>query len=165
MEDIQIAGRSYSGKNKRAYGLVLGVWGLAGGVGSSTRGRGGGSKGSFPPLESLKFPSTAVRNAVRRRNTRKRARKGAKERKRALPRKNCKQPQAKNNQVFQRFRKGVGGQRGVGATNPSHTIDSGPFSALFSLCPLMSKRTQFWGNCFPVFWVLLVANPLPPTPF
>ena len=30
---------------------------------------------------------------------------------------------------------------------------------------LMTRRTQFWGPFFAVFWALLVANPLPPTPF
>ena len=28
----------------------------------------------------------------------------------------------------------------------------------------MSRRTQLWGTIFSVFWVLLLANPLPPTP-
>ena len=41
----------------------------------------------------------------------------------------------------------------------------GPFSVPFFLCPLMSRRPQFWGTILAVFWVLLVANPLPPTPF
>ena len=30
---------------------------------------------------------------------------------------------------------------------------------------IRSRRTQFWGTFFAVFWVLLVTNPLPPTPF
>ena len=36
----------------------------------------------------------------------------------------------------QRFRKGVGGKRGSAPGNPSHTIDSGLFSAPFLLSPL-----------------------------
>ena len=54
---------------------------------------------------------------------------------------------------------------GVGPRNPSHTMDSGLFSAPFFLSPLMSRRTQLCGAIFAVFWALLVADPLPPTPF
>ena len=43
---------------------------------------------------------------------------------------------------LKRFRKGVGGKRGL-AQGTSRTIDSGPFSAPFFLCPPMSRRTQF----------------------
>ena len=50
--------------------------------------------------------------------------------------------------LIQRFRKGVGGQRGLAQGNPSHIIDSGPFSAPFFLCPLVSRRTYLGEN----FW-------------
>ena len=60
--------------------------------------------------------------------------------------------------LSQRFQKGLADRGGWRKEIP-------PFSAPFSLCPLMSTRTQFWGRIFAVFWVLLVANPLPPTPF
>ena len=55
--------------------------------------------------------------------------------------------------------------QGVGARKslPHHKFR--PFSAPLFLCPLMSRRTQFWGTFLAVFWALLVANPLPPTPF
>ena len=47
----------------------------------------------------------------------------------------------------QKFPKGVGGQRGLAQGSPSHTTDSGLFSAPFSFFPLcMSRRTQFWGT-------------------
>ena len=51
----------------------------------------------------------------------------------------------------QRFRKGVGGQRGLAQGNPSHAIDSGLLSALFILSPLnMSRRTpHFVGHPKP----------------
>ena len=81
----------------------------------------------------------------------------------------CKSPIIASNLVFlrlrQRFRKGVGGQRGLAQGNPSHTIDSGLFTAPFSYAPLISRRTAFWGAFCAVLWALLVANPLPPTPF
>ena len=54
----------------------------------------------------------------------------------------------------QKFRKGVGGQRGLAQGNPSHTTTSGLVSASFFLCPLMSRRTQFWGTSFAVVWAL-----------
>ena len=50
---------------------------------------------------------------------------------------------------------------GVGGRKP---IDSGLFLDPFSYAPLMSRRKQFWGTIFAVFWALWVANPLPPTP-
>ena len=58
-----------------------------------------------------------------------------------------------------------GGQRGLAQGKPSHTIDSGVFLQPFSYATLMSRRTQFWGTNFVAFGELLVANPLPPTPF
>ena len=61
----------------------------------------------------------------------------------------------------QRFRKGVGGQRGLARGNPSCARDSGLFSVLFFLCPLRRRGTHFWRT----FWLFLEANPLPPTPF
>ena len=54
---------------------------------------------------------------------------------------------------------------GVGARKslPHHKFR--PFYCPFFLCPLRSRRTQFWGTFFAVFWALLGANPLPLTPF
>ena len=57
----------------------------------------------------------------------------------------------------QRFRKGVGRQRGLAQGSPSHTIDAGLFSAPLFLFPLMRRRTQLWGTIFAVFWVRLVV--------
>ena len=54
---------------------------------------------------------------------------------------------------------------GVGARKspPHHKFK--PFYYPFFLCPLRSRRAQFWGTFFAVFGALLGANPLPPTPF
>ena len=54
----------------------------------------------------------------------------------------------------QRFRKGVGGQRGLAQGNPSHTIDSGLFSAPFFLWPpdeniiLRDNYLLSFGRCW-----------------
>ena len=63
---------------------------------------------------------------------------------------------------YQRFRQGVGGQR-VGARKslPCHRF--WPFS--FSYAPLWVGQHNSTGEDFAVFWALLVANPLLPTPF
>ena len=66
---------------------------------------------------------------------------------------------------IQRFRKGVGGQRGLARGDPSYARGSDLFSALLFLCPLRRRGTQFWELVWAVFWALLGANPLPPTPF
>ena len=66
--------------------------------------------------------------------------------------------------IFQKFRKRVGGQRGLAQGNPFHTINSGLCSAPFFYAPL-SRRTQSWGAFLLLVWALLVANALPPTPF
>ena len=39
------------------------------------------------------------------------------------------------------------------------------FSSQFFLCTLRRRGTQFWELFCAVFWALLGANPLPPTPF
>ena len=67
--------------------------------------------------------------------------------------------------LCQRFRKGVGGQRGLGQGNPSHAIDSGLFSASFFLRPLMSRRTPFSGTFFAVFLGAVDRQPHPANPF
>ena len=67
--------------------------------------------------------------------------------------------------LTQKFRKGVGGQRGLARGNPSHARDSGLFSVPFFLCPLRRRRTHFWRTFLALFGVLFAANPLPPTPF
>ena len=48
----------------------------------------------------------------------------------------------------QKFRKGVGGQRGLAQSLPHHKF---LYSAPFFLCPRMSRRTQFWGTFCTVF--------------
>ena len=45
---------------------------------------------------------------------------------------------------FQKFRKGVGGQRGWARRNPSKARDSGLFSVPSFLCPLRRMETHFW---------------------
>ena len=65
---------------------------------------------------------------------------------------------------FQKFRKGVGGQRGLARRNPSNPRDSGLFSVPFFLCPLRRRGTHFRRILGALFWGLFVANPLPPTP-
>ena len=67
--------------------------------------------------------------------------------------------------VFRSFENGVGGQRGLARGNPSCARDSGLFSAPFFLCPLRRRGTRFWRTFLALFGGLLVANPLPPTPF
>ena len=63
-------------------------------------------------------------------------------------------------QISQRSRKGVGGQRGLAQGNPSRTTDSGLFPAPLFLCPLRKRRrTQFWGTFFAVFWALVGRQP------
>ena len=54
---------------------------------------------------------------------------------------------------------------GVGARKPLPYHRFGPFFCPLFLCPLVSSRTAFWGAFCAVLWALLVANPLPPTPF
>ena len=50
--------------------------------------------------------------------------------------------------LIQKFRKGVGGQRGLAQGNSSHSTNSSHFSVLFFLCPLMRRRTLFWETFF-----------------
>ena len=65
----------------------------------------------------------------------------------------------------QKFRKGVGRQRGLARGNPSYTRDSGLFSVPFFLCPLTRRGTNFWRTFWALLGGLFVANPFPPTPF
>ena len=65
----------------------------------------------------------------------------------------------------QKFRKGVGRQRGLARGNPSKARDSGLFSVPSFLCPLRRMGTHFWRIVWVLFGGLFVANPLPPTPF
>ena len=67
--------------------------------------------------------------------------------------------------LYQKFRKGVGGQRGLARGSPSKARDSGLFSVPFFLCPLRRRRTNFRRTFWTLFEGLFVANPLPPTPF
>ena len=63
----------------------------------------------------------------------------------------------------QKFRKGVGGQRGLTRGDPSW---HGPlFCALFPMPPLGEGEHNTRRSILAVFWPLFVANPLPPTPF
>ena len=65
----------------------------------------------------------------------------------------------------QKFRQGVGGQRGLARGNPSKARDSGLFSVPFSYAPL-GEWGHISGDLFgALFGALFVANPLPPTPF
>ena len=66
---------------------------------------------------------------------------------------------------FQKFRKGVGGQRGLARGDPSYARDSDLFLCPFSYAILRRRSTQFWGSVLAALWALLVANLLPPTPF
>ena len=59
----------------------------------------------------------------------------------------------------QKFRKGVGGQRGLARRNPSKARDLGLFSVPFFLCLLRRMGTHFWRS----FGVLLGVC-LSPTP-
>ena len=65
----------------------------------------------------------------------------------------------------QKFRQGVGGQRGLAWRDPLKARDSGLFSIPFSLCPLRRRGTHFWRTFGVLFGGSFVANPLPPTPF
>ena len=63
--------------------------------------------------------------------------------------------------IIQRFRKGIGGQRGLAQGSPSYARDSSFFfNAPFFLSP--RRRAPTLGNLLAPFWALL---PLPPTPF
>ena len=73
--------------------------------------------------------------------------------------------QSKNKEICQKFRKGVGGQRGLARRNPSCARDSGLFSVPFFLCPLEEGGTHFWRTFLVLSGGLFVTNPLPPTPF
>ena len=72
---------------------------------------------------------------------------------------------AATNAQFRKFRKGVGGQRGLARRSPSKARDWGLFSVPFFLCPLRRIGTHFWRTFGALFGGLFVANPFPPTPF
>ena len=57
-----------------------------------------------------------------------------------------------------------GRQKGLARGDPSYARGSDLFSAQLFLCPLRRRGTQFWDLFCAVFWALLGANPLPPTP-
>ena len=92
-------------------------------------------------------------------------RKSAKQRKRALPRKNCKQQEFRRlancnlQTVFREFL-----DQGLEKGWPESLCKEQSQITLWK-SPLTRSRKQFWGPFFAVFWALLVANPLPPTPF
>ena len=60
--------------------------------------------------------------------------------------------------LSQKFRKGVGGQRGLAQRNPSKARDLGLFSVPFFLCPLRRMVTHFWRT----FWALFGGFQTPP---
>ena len=64
------------------------------------------------------------------------------------------------NNFHQKFRKGVGRQKGLARRNPSYARDWGLFSAPFFPCPWRRRGTHFWRIFWTVFGGLLVANPL-----
>ena len=49
----------------------------------------------------------------------------------------------------QKFRKGVGGQRGLAPRNPSYVRDWGHFAAPVFLCPLRRRGIYFWRTFWP----------------
>ena len=59
----------------------------------------------------------------------------------------------------QKFRKGVGEQRGLARGNPWKARDSGLFSVPFFLCPLR-RRGHISGEFFGLFWAVCLS----PTP-
>ena len=65
----------------------------------------------------------------------------------------------------QKFRKGVGRQRGLARGDPSCARDSGLFSVSSFLCPLRRRGTHFWRTFLSLFGGLFVANPPPANPF
>ena len=65
----------------------------------------------------------------------------------------------------QKFRQGVGRQRGLARRNPSKARDLGLFCVPSFLCPLRRMWTHFWRAFWALFGVCLSPNPLPPTPF
>ena len=67
--------------------------------------------------------------------------------------------------INQKFRRGVGGQRGLARGNPSKARASGLFFVHFCLCSPRRRGTNFWRTFWTLFGGLFVANPLPPTPF
>ena len=67
-------------------------------------------------------------------------------------------------EIIQKFRKGVGGQRGLARGNPSKAGDSGLFSVPFFLCPLR-RRDTFLKNCLALFGGFVCRQPPPANPF
>ena len=60
----------------------------------------------------------------------------------------------------QKFRKGVGGQRGLARRKPSNPRDLGLFSVPFFLCPLRRMGTHFWRT-FGLFFGVFCLSPTP----
>ena len=64
--------------------------------------------------------------------------------------------------MCQKFRKGVGGQRGLARTNLAYTRDWGLFSAPFFLSPLRRRGTHFWraflGSFLGSFWGFVLSQ-------
>ena len=53
---------------------------------------------------------------------------------------------------IQKFRQGVGGQRGLARGDPSHAKGSDLVLCPFSYSSLRKRGTPFWGSIFAVFW-------------
>ena len=66
---------------------------------------------------------------------------------------------------YQKFQKGVGGQRGLAPKNLDMPGVEASFLHPFFLCPLRRRGRHFWRTFLAVFGGLLVANSLPPSPF
>ena len=63
-----------------------------------------------------------------------------------LTRHECENKRPENDRSFQKFRKGVGEQRGLVRGDPSYAKDSDLFAVPFFLCNTLRRRgTQFWG--------------------
>ena len=63
--------------------------------------------------------------------------------------------------LLQKFRKGVGRQRGLARGNPSCARNSGVFSVPFFLCPLRRRGTHFWRTFWVFFWGFVRRQPPP----
>ena len=64
----------------------------------------------------------------------------------------------------QKFRKGVGGQRGLARGNPLKARDSGLFSVPFLLCPFRRRGTNFWRTFWALFGGFVCRQPPPANP-
>ena len=66
---------------------------------------------------------------------------------------------------FQKFRKGVGGQRGLPRRNPSYAIKLRPLFCMLFLCLLRRRVTHYWGTFLAVFGAFVCRQPPPGNPF